>query len=57
MVAVDHRPIGGESLVERFIERFETLDDEEDTLRNGCVGSMFAVVETRPIGERGVPSN
>jgi hypothetical protein len=57
ILAVAHRAVGGASLVERF----ETLDDGdgdgEETLRSGCVGSMFGVVETRDKGARGDPSN
>lgn len=44
-----------------MVERFETLDDEVDegaeTLRSGCVGSMFGVVEIRNMGGSGDPSN
>lgn len=44
-----------------MVERSETLDDKvdegEETLRSGYVGSMFGVVEIRNMGRSGDPSN
>jgi hypothetical protein len=57
ILAVAHWAVGGAL----FVERFETLDVDvvvgEETLRSGCVGSMFGVVETWDMGARGDPSN
>jgi len=53
MLAVAHRPVGGASLVERF----ESLDDEEEVLRSARNGSMFGVLETWVMIGSGEPSN
>lgn len=52
MLAVAHRLVGNAPLVERF----KTLDGAE-TLRSGCVGFMFGVVETMYRGGSSDESN